>query len=164
MTDTNLATAFVVLVLGGAFHVAALIMSKPKNFFTVWTAGGGEVRVKMKRVGQFFDWKDPSDDRPIRWVLDQSFARPGKRGLRFVGDAATGLLVKWNHQTREWMEQDPKYLFAALADGREENLANANKPGLERFIPLILGLAGLTLVAVLVVGYFMYKMQTRGAA
>ena len=163
-TDANLGYAMIVLILGAGFHVSALYMSRAKNFFTVWTVGGGEKRLKMKKVGAYFDWKDPADDRPIRWTLDPTFSRPVKRGVSYVGDAATGLLLKWDHVSRAWMEQDPKYLFAALADGREENLVNANKPGLERFIPLILGLAVITVLGVGVLLYFMYKTQVGGAA
>lgn len=130
----------------------------PRHYFTLWTVAGGEIRLRIKNLAGLFHTKDPGDGKGITFVMDPAFGRAGKRGMRYTGDAATGLLLRWDHTTRSWQEQDPKYVFAALEDGREGKLVTSTDPGLSKYAGLFVILGGMALVALAIIGYFVYKV------
>lgn len=151
-------TAFVLALIGGAWYAIYRFMG-PQHYFTVWLPGGGEKRFKMKTLGEKFTWTDPTDAKPVIFPLDPTFARATKKGMRYYGDAATGLLVRWDHHEPGWLELDGKLVAVKLKDGREQNLAAATNAGkYDAFLPYIPMILGGILVALIVIGYFMYQV------
>jgi len=139
---------------------AANFLFGPRHFFTAWMPGGGQARYRVKRWGDTFTWQNPADkEHKVVFPLDRRFARATKRGLDYVGDTATGLLLAWDHHKPGWLETDGRIIAAKLGDGREKNLASAtNQSKLGWLEPYILPALLLACLALCVIGFVLYKM------
>jgi len=160
--------AIAAVLMGCGALVGFLIHNslKPKHYFRVWTPGGGEVAKKLKRLGGTFTWVDPDDGRRIQFPLLSEYARRTKNGgLRFTGDAKTGLLMRYNTDTGAFEHLDPKYLMASFDSGREQKLAQSlgnGQPWYAQYVLIGAILFGVIACATLYFVYQLWKHQSHG--
>lgn len=164
----NQATAYIlyacigVALVGVTAVILARNATRPKHFFRVWTAGGGEDSKRMKRLGASYTWTDPEDKRKVVFPLDLSKARRDlKGGLKFMGDPKTGALLDWSHNDLAWQYMDPKYISATHEDGRVLQIARSQqdqpKPWYAEYAFPAIIVVGLIACIILYYVYQMYK-------
>lgn len=160
MNTLNLVVALAVIALFAALAWAANFLFGPRHFFTAWMPGGGQARYRVKRWGDTFTWTNPADKHhQVVFPLDRTFARATKRGLDYIGDVATGLLLAWDHHKPGWLETDGRIVAAKLGDGREKNLASAtNQSALGWLEPYVMPLLVAALAAICVIAFAMWKI------
>lgn len=140
-----------------------LRLMKPFDRFTVWTKAGGEYVYKIKRQMDAFLWSFPDDkERKVLFPIVPTFGRSGRKGTCYTGDADTGLLLKWDHHKKGWIEVDGEVVAAKLCDGREKKIARGS--GDDKYAwaqQYVLPVLIVVLIVVLVIAYMVYQYSKK---
>jgi hypothetical protein len=157
--EISLAVAALGIIVG----YAVIYFRKPKHFLMIHQ-GRFKYSVRIKKAVSKMPWKDPTDGKTINFPIDASFAYSTKNGAQhYYGDPKTGLLMRFPEGEIPFEYMDPKYVPAALEDGRVLQIARAKMgdPPWVQYIPLGFIFLGVLLLGI---GFMVYKMYSAAHA